>query len=512
MSKVYKAVDTLLGRTVAIKILTESAASDEGTKARFIREAQLAGNIIHENIIRVYDFGDEGGQLFMVMEFLEGEDLADAIKEGRAGSMSERLSTAVQITRAMEHIHSLGIVHRDLKPQNVYITKDNVAKLMDFGIAKTDQTSMTKAGYTLGTPSYMAPEQVLGKQVNHVSDIYAFGILLFELITGTKPLAGDSVERVFWQILNEPVDLAPLKTATAPAGVIDLVRRCTEKEPAARPQSFSEVRRQIEAAVGGGTVIAKPAPAPPVSTVKKAGVPWIWPAAAALVVLLVAGGLFLMRSRPTEVAKAPPPKAPSTPANMVEVPAGPFLFGEKKESRETGAFYIDRGEVTNAEYAQFLKATSYAAPPDFPADKPTLPVTNVSLVDAREFARWANKRVPSELEWEKAARGTDGRKYPWGDQDDPKLASDAKSPYGAMHMAKNVWELVDQRITPSAEALRRVAKRFTPNATADEPWCQIRGGASLSPLVPVYEYSAFPALRHRSDLGFRCVRDQPKGF
>ncbi len=505
MSHVYKAVDTLLGRTVAIKILTESAASDEGTKARFIREAQLAGNIIHENIIRVYDFGDEAGQLFMVMEFLEGQDLADAIKEGRAGSIAERLSTAVQITRAMEHIHSLGIVHRDLKPQNVYITGENVAKLMDFGIAKTDQTSMTKAGYTLGTPSYMAPEQVLGKQVNHLSDIYAFGILLFELITGTKPLAGDSVERVFWQILNEPVDLAPLKNANAPSGVIDLVRRCTEKEPAARPQSFSEVRRQIEAAVGGGTIVAKPAPeVSEASPGKKSSMPWMWPAAAALVVLLVAGGLFLMRSRPTEV-----PKAPSPPADMVQVPAGPFLFGEKKENRETAAFYIDRDEVTNAEYAQFLKATSYAAPPNFPADKPTFPVVNVSLVDAREFARWANKRVPSELEWEKAARGTDGRKYPWGDQEDPKLASDAKSPYGAMHMSKNVWELVDQKLTPSAEALKRVAKRFTPNATADEPWCQIRGGSSLSPLVPMYEWSAFPALRHRGDLGFRCVRDQP---
>src|SRR5271165_1072227 len=116
MSHVYKARDTLIGRTVAIKILTESGASDETTKARFTREAQLAGNVIHDNIIRVYDFGEEAGRLFMVMEFLEGEDLNDAIRYGRAGDTEKRIATAIQIARAMEHVHSLQIVHRDLKP------------------------------------------------------------------------------------------------------------------------------------------------------------------------------------------------------------------------------------------------------------------------------------------------------------------------------------------------------------------------------------------------------------
>lgn len=252
MSHVFMARDSLIGRIVAVKILTDSGAADPDSKARFIREAQLAGNVIHDNIIRVYDFGEESGRLFMVMEFLEGQDLNDAIKQNQTGSMEARLSTATQIARAMEHVHSLGIVHRDLKPHNVYITKAGVAKLMDFGIAKTNQTSMTKTGFTVGTPSYMPPEQVLGKNVNFQSDIYSFGILLFELITGTKPLEGDTVERVFWQILNDPINLTPLREAGAPEQVVELVERCTAKDQAARPQSFAEVRQKLETVYRSG--------------------------------------------------------------------------------------------------------------------------------------------------------------------------------------------------------------------------------------------------------------------
>ena len=529
MSHVYKAVDTLIGRTVAVKILTPQGAANEDTKSRFIREAQLAGNVIHENIIRVYDFGDEAGQLFMVMEFLEGEDLSDAIRQGHTGSVAERLSTGVQITRAMEHIHGLGIVHRDLKPQNVYITRAGVAKLMDFGIAKTDQTSMTKTGFSVGTPSYMAPEQVLGKQVNHLSDIYAFGILLFELITGSKPLSGDSVERVFWQILNEPIDLAPLREAGAPERVIDLIRRCTEKDPAARPQNFSEVRREMEPAVQvAGTPIPRPPEPAPSTTAAAKPKKWLLPAVIGAVALCVAAAWLLTRPKAvpphasaptvTDSPKAPEPNVALPSGDMVLVPAGSFLFGEHNEKRDAAAFYIDKTEVTNEAYKLFMKATNYAAPPGFSAAASTLPVVNVKVEDARQFARWAGKRLPTSLEWEKAARGVDGRQYPWGNEADPKLAVVKQiglvaaayplgaSPYGAVQMAGNAWEFVDEPLTPSPGALAHFAG-LSPKATVSEPWVSIRGGSYLESLQKMWDWSALPERFWNKDVGFRCVRD-----
>src|ERR1035438_10129367 len=190
MSHVYRAVDTVMGRTVAVKILTEGATQDEEAKARFLAEARTAGNLHHENVIRIYDFGcDEQNRLFMVMEFVQGEDLRGAIRNGHTGDLKGKLKIALQIARALEFVHTAKIIHRDIKPENVHINTAGVVKLMDFGIAKTQDLSMTRAGFILGTPYYMSPEQVKGEQITDLVDVYAFGILLFELLTSPKPLA-----------------------------------------------------------------------------------------------------------------------------------------------------------------------------------------------------------------------------------------------------------------------------------------------------------------------------------
>jgi serine/threonine protein kinase len=529
MSEVYVARDTLIDRTVVVKILSEAGAQDEGTRARFIREAQLAGSVIHENIIRVYDFGEQAGRLFMVMELLQGDDLSNAIRNKAVGGVENRLRIAEQITRAMEHIHSLQIVHRDLKPQNVFISSAGVAKLMDFGIAKTDQTSLTQAGYSLGTPSYMAPEQVLGNRVNHLADIYSFGILLFELITETKPLAGDTLERVFWKILHEPVDLSPMKQMGAPDAVVALVERCTRKDPAQRPQSFEEVRRTLNGVLNGD---AAPVPtSPPIQRTPETSKPapknkrWLLIGIFGGSVALLALGVYLFEHRkaaPAAVAHpvaAPPAPTLTFPAgDMVLIPAGAFLFGEKKETRSTLAYYIDHTEVSNAAFSEFVKRTGYPAPSGFRNARPDYPVVNITIKDAREFARWAGKRLPVAIEWEKAARGTDGRRYPWGDEPRTNVAvrgginlhavseDSGASPNGVLDMAGNVWEFIDEPVSPSEGAIKAFA-HLSPRATKDEPWCTIRGGSYLDPLTEVYEFGAVPERLRAKDIGFRCVRD-----
>ncbi len=150
------------------------------------------------------------------------------------------------MARALEHIHALGVLHRDIKPDNVHLESSGRAKLMDFGIAKTQQVSLTRTGFTLGTPHYMAPEMLTGNTPTAQVDIYSFGIMLFELLCGKKPIDADTVERIFFAVLNTPVPIEVLEQAGVPEPLREIVRRCTEKNPAQRIQSFGEVRGGLE--------------------------------------------------------------------------------------------------------------------------------------------------------------------------------------------------------------------------------------------------------------------------
>lgn len=199
------------------------------------------------------------------MEFLRGESLRDTIKAGRAGDVISRLRLALQVARALEYIHTRKIIHRDVKPENVHIDAGGRVKLMDFGIAKSEGLQLTRAGFTLGTPYYMAPEQVLGQQVTYLVDIYAFGVMLYELLAGVKPISGDTVERIFNQILYEPLNLEPLHAANVPPAVFDLITHLTAKQPAQRPQSFAEVCAELQRIIAAPDAppAYRPAPPPP---------------------------------------------------------------------------------------------------------------------------------------------------------------------------------------------------------------------------------------------------------
>jgi serine/threonine-protein kinase len=260
MSRVYRAQDSVLGRQVALKILSEAALSDEGAKARFLREARLASSIAHENIIAVYDFGEDQGRPYMVMELLVGESLRHAIKQNRAGDIARKLRIALQVARAVAHIHSKKIIHRDLKPENVHLDAVGRAKLMDFGIAKAEGPQLTSDGLTLGTPFYMSPEQVMGHEVTSQADVYCFGVFLYELFTGAKPVHGVTLEQVFSNIVSQTPDLEPLQEAQVPPAVIDLTRKCLAKQPDDRPRGFGVICGALEEILGPGAIRLQPLP------------------------------------------------------------------------------------------------------------------------------------------------------------------------------------------------------------------------------------------------------------
>jgi serine/threonine-protein kinase len=529
MSHVYRGRDTVIDRPVVVKMLTVDACRDVEAKARFLQEARLAGNIQHENIVSVFDFGEHEGRPFIVMEFLKGEDLRDAIRAGHTGSMMERMKIALQLADALEYVNGRGIVHRDIKPENIHIDPNGRVKLMDFGIAKTADLSLTKTGMTMGTPYYMAPEQVAGKPATPLVDIYAFGMVFYELLTGVRAVNGDTIEAVLYQILNVPLDPAPMVNAGAPPQARALVLRCVAKTAEDRPQSFRAVVEELRALVSGATVektqpVASPPPAvsikPPVETKAPRSMA-IWAVPVVLLAVLGAGAAWwLTRSKPRPPAPDPvvrvePPQPQEIPG-MIYVPAGSFLSGENKTSVSLPAFYIDETEVSNADFAEYCSVSGCAQP----AGALDLPVVRVTVAQARAFAAWKGKRLPSALEWERAARGTSGNKYPWGNEDDISLANiSAKglkpvksyAAYPEYQMAGNAWEMVEGNVEPSAEAKAAFAKLLSPPLTADDKWITMRGGSFNSKIdaAVAYQFVRIPERYSSTDIGFRCAKSTP---
>ncbi len=530
MSHVFRARDTVLGRTVAIKILTPAGVADSDTKARFLHEARTASNISHENILAVYDFGEEDGKPYMVMEFLRGRTLRAAIQDTLFPDLASKLRVALQVARALNYVHQNQIIHRDVKPENVNLDDSGHAKLMDFGIAKAADLSLTQPGYVLGTPYYMAPEQIMGKPVTPSVDIYAFGIMLYEMLLGTRPYGGDSIETIFYKIMHEPLDLSPLALAGIPPECVAIVARCTKKESAERYADFSGVVTDLENALGTQVT-------PQISQRSVAAAPKskavLFASIGAALVLIAGVGVYVASHKPNppepKVTKPLPieSRIDTSTGAMRLVPAGAFLFGEKNQSDQTGPFYIDETEVSNQNYARFCAEKHYAPPPGFKADQPTLPVVNITIADARAFSAWAGKRLPTAKEWEKAARGKDGRVYPWGEIKDPRRANvadnpglkahallpvdalpESASPCGALNMVGNAWEMVEGSILPSPQAVKNFAG-LSPPATATEPWITTRGGSYQTPLDPglSWDFQSIPERLKSDDIGFRCVKD-----
>ena len=309
MGEVYRARDTRLLRDVALKLLPESFTADPDRLRRFEQEARAVAALNHPNIVSVYDVGSAGGIQYIVSEFLEGETLRQLIS---SSGMAPRkaIDLAVQLAQGLGAAHEQGIVHRDLKPENIFVTRDGRLKILDFGLAKLRRPQMiaetidgvtvaeTNAGQVMGTIGYMSPEQVRGETADYRSDIFSFGSILYEMLSGQRAFKRNTGAETMTAILNEePSDFSGRNFPVTPA-LERIVRHCIEKQPGQRFQSAQDIAFALESASGISITTATAA-----APVRKR---WAWLAVMGSLVLLAAAGLGLRASLHPSVAALHP--------------------------------------------------------------------------------------------------------------------------------------------------------------------------------------------------------------
>jgi predicted Ser/Thr protein kinase/tetratricopeptide (TPR) repeat protein len=254
MGEVFRGHDPILNREVAIKRISAGLDADENIRNRFMREAKAVAQLSHRNIITVYELGAEGDQAFMAMELLDGIDLKHAISQ-RQMTLDRKLDVVEQILEGLAFAHGKGIVHRDLKPANVHLLPNGLVKIMDFGLAKVSGSDMTATGTVMGTPHYMAPEQVRGLKTDARSDVFAVGCVFYELLSGRKPFDAESMHAVLFKVIQEePPPLAEIAPGT-PAPLVQVVEKALAKNPDERFANAGEMlewlRRARQALASG---------------------------------------------------------------------------------------------------------------------------------------------------------------------------------------------------------------------------------------------------------------------
>lgn len=374
MGEVYRATDSRLKREVAIKVLPAAFTEDKERLARFEREAQLLAQLHHPNIASIFGLEDSGGSRALVMELVEGPTLADRL-EGGPLSLAESLSLALQIAQALEEAHDKGIVHRDLKPQNIKASSEGKAKVLDFGLAKAMDAAPgassaadlarsptlvnsptltaahgTQLGVILGTAAYMAPEQAAGGAVDRRADIWSFGVVLYEMLSGRRLFDGETVSHVLAGVLKDTPDFSALPAATPPR-IVELVQRCLRKKPRERLQSIGDARLALEEALADPHLGEAAAPVPAVGAPAghRSPLPWLLAAAGGLAALAFAG-LWLGGT------KAPPARA--IHAALVAPPETGFgdTFALSPDGRRVVFYAVDQKTRSGALWIRELDA------------------------------------------------------------------------------------------------------------------------------------------------------------
>ena len=585
MGEVYRARDMRLERDVALKVLPPHLVADRVALGLLESEAKAIAALSHPNILSIHDFSLEQGAAFVVTELLEGQTLRERLASGPLPA-TEALDWARQAARGLGEAHTKGIVHRDLKPENLFLTTSGVLKILDFGVAKQariagpepavvppSRASLTQAGLVVGTPGYMAPEQVRSESTDSRTDVFSFGVVLYEMLMGRRPFHRDGGGETLAAILHDEAPDLDALTAGAPK-LGPIVRRCLEKDPERRFASARELLAELE---------SLPAAQPP----RRARGIWWTVAAGSLALALFGVRTWLIGGRPTPGSTSPGGAQPIEfrrngidNAEYAQVPAGSFTMGcSPANAQQVGCgsiaeaspprlitmarpYWIMRTEVTVGEFAAFAGATGRPMPeaPTFDPgwSRTDHPVSNVTWFDARDYCSWAGGRLPSESEWERAARASQDWYFAWGVSEQPEIegrprantrdmscekkhgtlslygqpvvyrahgyddgypetspvASFPPNDFGLFDMGGNVSEwcqdVADPRPVPGAPAddLTRKPADGSPREEGDGRIRILRDGNWDNRPVPVFARWAHSPYGRARVTGFRCVRDR----
>jgi formylglycine-generating enzyme required for sulfatase activity/tRNA A-37 threonylcarbamoyl transferase component Bud32 len=502
MGVVYRATDHVRKRAVALKALHGSLMGDASIRKRFAREAKLSMRWSHPNVVAAYDFFEHSDIVAVVLELVEGPTLDEHLRAWAAALPLSELSALFDgVLAGMDEAHRRGIVHRDLKPQNILLRIDESGiqpKVTDFGIAKVlAGTSYTMTGMTLGTCQYMAPEQVKSSDLlDHRADIYALGVLLYRAVTGRLPFETDNHYEMMLAHVERTPPAPSQYRPDLPVALERLILSCLSKDRKERPNDCATLRVELAAALAG---------------------------------------VASVRIREAQTPAPPRIEDPDGTA-LLRIEPGLFMLGPNRRAVYLDGFYLARHPVTNRQFAAFLQTTGYR-PVDAEAGRflahwrggqcPTAlldhPVVFVSWLDATAYCRWAGRRLPSEAEWEKAARGAQGRRYPWGrEEPSERLANfgrsvggatqaigqhpEGASPYGCEDMAGNVWEWCEDCDSPR---FYLHGPEHNPRNTAGSASAAhvVRGGAFAfdARSLRTYARSAFQAHFRLEYVGFRVA-------
>jgi len=558
MGMVLLGYDPTLDCKVAIKtVRTDSVDPNmrRQMETRLLREARAAARLDHPGIVPVREFIHEGDAGYIVMKLVQGRTLDHVSPLTQPADPGWVLRVLRDCAAALDHAHARNIVHRDIKPGNIMIDDETgAAQITDFGIAKIlgGETS-TEPGMVVGTIEYMAPEQLVPGPIDGRADQFSLAVVAYKMLTGAPMYTADTMRRLSYQITAVPPPSACQANPALPPEVDTVFATALSKDPAYRYGSCGDFVWALEMALG----YAPPEAQPQEPSSQALNAVWIVIAMVALAAVVLVVGAVILHLQRREIARPPSeptkttstvvPPSSTTPkplaaflnlptGDMVLVDQGAALLGEPPRTMNVDAFYIDRTEVTNRAYLDFCHATEHATPPGADQAPAGNPVVNVSFDDAKLFAQWAGKRLPTAEEWEKAARGSQGRAFPWGNEwksgiaNIPQIKSDkgsvmpadalpdGASPYGALNMLGNVWEWVDKQDVPDNEGFRilsesKLARNLSPPLSRAEPMYQVRGGSYLYFLEDsqkrslMWDALVLPARLAKSDVGFRCARN-----
>jgi hypothetical protein len=342
MGIVWKAYDTVLRRYVALKLLGSHFRKTKEMQERFLREARAAGAIQHPNIVTVYDLGDVDGQLYIAMELVEGRDLSDIITLREPMALERKLDLVIELLDGLHFAHQRGVIHRDVKPSNVRVVPDGRVKIMDFGIARLQSADASGSGAIVGTPTYMAPEQITNGAITPATDVFAVGCMLYELLSFHKPFEGESVHGVLYQVLTtEPKPLRTL-APSIPAALERVVGKAMNKVPDERYETAAQMQSTllgIRAALSGAGeettqrlgIRWTPLPGPVLKLVRQAPMKW---RIAVLSALAIVVALLLFSPTPPAADEVAPPRATVAPSGPVasQIPPVSLALSTRRDS------------------------------------------------------------------------------------------------------------------------------------------------------------------------------------